>query len=419
VRAGQGPDYEVGLQLAPGLVAFVMDTVERARSLGIRRIFFLAREGLTFLRIFGALKRAGALGPEPVPEARYLCLSRASTILPAMQSLGWDDLGRFWRHYPRQSLRRLLKNLSLPPEEFLPLASAVGFRDFDRPIEDPHADAEFSAFLSSREVHAAFARRRDAARDLLRDYLMWRGLWGESRVGLLDIGWKGSMQDNLQRAFRGQDGFPVLDAFYLGLADPGEVSASSMKHGFLADGRRGDVEEADFFRNTAIYEMVTQANHGSTIGYERGAHHPMSVYPVLKQHDIERENAAKFFIPAQRAVDDWTADFVDAWPLLRFSAAELKPGALAQALRYIRYPTRSEADAFLRYSHVESFGVHHVTRFGLDVRMKDLIGPPKKVLAELQRRFEHTLWREAVVRRSGVPFASLAYDAYTALSRVW
>lgn len=417
-RVTDDVDYELGQTLAPGLVAFVLDTVDLARRRGAGCIYFLAREGLTFLRIYGRLLRWGLLGDQP-PMARYLHVSRASTILPAMRSLAWAELQRFWRQYPNQTLLTLLKNLSLPAEPFVGLAAAVGLTNPRRPLKDPATDLEFRAFLESREVHAAFADARDAAKDTLRDYLSYRGLWAREKVVIADIGWKGTMQDNLVRAFEGEEGLPEIFGAYLALASEGERYQKSYKHGFLADFRRGDVEEADLFRNTAIYEMVTQAAHGSTIGYWRRPENPAAVLPELKEYEIERENAQRYFRRARQGIDAWTKDFCRVAPLSPFTGEQLRAGALARALDYIRYPTKAQAEAFLRYSHVESFGVHQVSRFGFEVRLADLVTrSPRKTWRELQRRFEHTMWREGVIRRSPLPFGTLLWDLYVTLQRV-
>jgi len=411
-------DLELGQTLAPGLVAYVMDTVDLARRRDIDTIYFLAREGLTFLRIYGLLRTSGVLGARP-PAARYLHVSRASTILPSMDSLSWVSLQRFWRQYPKQTLLSLLKNLSLPTDPFLGLAAQVGLTNPRRELRDPKDDPEFARLLESREVQAAFASVRDAARDTLKDYLKYRGLWGQPRVVLADIGWKGTMQDNLARAFRDEPAFPELFGAFFALAGEGETNPRSYKHGFIADVRRGDAEEVDLFRNTAIYEMVTQAAHGSTVGYERRPDSPRAVLPVLKEYEVEKENAQRYFRRARQGIDEWTRDFCQVFPLSPLTAEQLRAGALSRALDYIRYPTRAQAQAFLRYSHVESFGVHQISRFGFDVKVGELLKQsPRKTWKELGRRFEHTMWREAVVKRSGLPLGNFWWDLYVTLRRV-
>lgn len=412
-RGDGGDSYQLGRTLAPGLVAFVMDLIERTEALGIERVFFLAREGLTLLKIFSILRRSKAF--RRLPKASYLFVSRASTILASMRELSWEEIHRFWRQYSRQSLRGLLNNLSLPAAVFLPLAAECGLTEPDQPILDPQSSPAFQRFLASRKARAAFNEHRDRARAALENYLRYRGLMGEQRVGLVDIGWKGSMQDNLARAFQDRPGFPELHGFYLAYVPDGQPQpARSFKYGYLADLRRGDTEEADFCRNTAIFEMVTTANHGTTLRYGANPWKPSIPMPEILHHREEKENSARFFRHAQQGIYDYASDFARLYPLLPFTAEELRPGILQEILRYIRYPTRQEAESFLQYSHVESFGVHEITTFGLKVDPRKLAAQRslRGVAREVWAAFERNSWRDGVVKRSGIPLANLVYDAW-------
>jgi FMN phosphatase YigB (HAD superfamily) len=405
--------WRVGQTLAPSLVGFVLDVIEKCERLGIERVFFLAREGLTFLKIFSLLRHSGV--HTRVPEARYLFVSRAATILASMRTLSWEELHRFWRQYNQQSLRQLLQNLSLPADEFLPLAAECGLTDADRPLREPSEDEAFHRFLTSRRVRAVFTVHRDRARARLAHYLEYRGLMGRERVALVDIGWKGSMQDSLTRTFEGDPRFPELHGFYLAYVNDGQpLPPRSFKYGYLADTRRHDLEEKDLFRNTAIYEMVTTANHGSTVGYGTNPWAPSVPMPVLVHHDLEKENSARYFRRAQEAIYEYARDFARLYALLPFTASELKPGVLHQFLRYTRYPTWEEAEEFLRYSHVESFGVHEITTFGFKVDLRKVLArrSVSGALDEVWQSFMRNLWRDAVVRRSGIPLANVAYDAW-------
>ena len=63
----------------------------------------------------------------------------------------------------------------------------------------------------------------------------------------------------------------------------------------------------------------------------------------------------------------------------------------------MRYPTREEADSFLQYSHVESFGVHEITTFGLKVDLRKLTAQRsvRGVFREFWNAFERNPWHPA------------------------
>jgi FMN phosphatase YigB (HAD superfamily) len=408
------PSWRLGRWAAPSLTAFALSVLEKARSLDLDAVFFLSREGLVLQRVYRILKCAEARRP---PPDRYLFVSRASTFLASMRELSAAEVDRYTGQYRRQSLADLLRNLSLPAAPFLPVAAACGIEDPDRGLDRPTEDPAFRRFFEHPTARAVFAEHRDRARALLRRYLEAQGVFGCRRVGFVDIGWKGSIQDNVVRAFDGDARFPEVHGLYLACHHGGDRHARSFKSGFLADTRREDPDEIDLFRNSSAFEMVTTADHGTTVGYRSGRHDPTRVVPVLKQHDLERANAEHFFSRAQEAIYAYARAFAGLRAALPFEAEELRPGVLHGVLRYVRYPTREEALEFARYAHVESFGVDEVTRFGLGLDIPRLLvtRAPWAAARDFYREFHRNPWREGVVRRSGIPLGNLLYDLYRTL----
>ncbi len=411
------PAQRVGEVLAPSLCAFALHVQERCDALGVDGLYFIAREGLAFQRLHRLL-RSARRDLQHVPD-RYLLLSRASTFLASMAELSWEELGRFWWQYHRQSLNSLLRNLSLPAEPFTSLARGCGMRDPEAPIENPTSNEAFQQFLGARAVRAAFKEHRDRARSLLRRYLEQQRVFRCRRIAFVDIGWKGSMQDNVAWAFCDDPSFPDVHGMYLGLVDTGlPAPPRSFKEGFLAETRRHAFEDLDFFRNTAILEMVTTADHGTTVGYRPGRGDPSRVVPILWHHPLERDNAARFFVRAQAAIFDHARRFAQIWPAVPFDATELRPGVLDGFLRYVRYPTREEAREFLRYSHVESFGVDEITTYELALDWRACLRRPWKTPGAVLDAVNRNQWREGAVRRLGLPLGNLLYDAYYTLRRM-
>jgi FMN phosphatase YigB (HAD superfamily) len=411
LAARQDTHYHLGRLLAPAFVTFTLHVIEYARKQGLQRLLFLSREGLTFLRMYRRLVRVLGLSGQ-APPAAYLGVSRAATFLPSMQRLDWAEIERMWRQYDRQSLRRLLRNLCLPEEEFLPRAARCGWDRPDEPVEDPHAHTGLRAFLADGQVQGRFLAHRDAARALLLDYLRAKGFFTCRRIGLVDIGWKGSIQDNLVRAAREAAGCPSVHGIYFGLVRSAGDSQNNHKHGFFADSARGDWIEQAIFKNGSVFEMFASARHGAVVGYRRTGGAAGRARPVVRIDDHERRNIATHFAPVLRGVEDYFRQFLDVAPLIRAAADDLRPYVLDQLRRYILYPTLAEARAFLKYSHVESFGVFGVSTYEFKGSWRSLLlggsplGIPRRLLAALQRQF----WAEAVLRRSRLPLVNFLYD---------
>lgn len=404
------PDYQLGLLLAPAFLAFTQYVIEQARALGLQRLLFMSREGLTFLRMYRRI--VPALGLAGAPDAAYVGVSRLATFLPSMDGLNWAEIERMWRQYDRQSMNRLLQNLSLPVDVFAAHARRCGFDDLDAPIEDPHAHAAFQTFLADAQVQADFTRCRDDARNMLCDYLRRKGLFSADAVGLVDIGWKATIQDNLARAIASAPGRPALHGLYFGLVHvPTGDAPQSFKHGYMADTRRADWYENAIFKNGPVFEMFATARHGGVTGYRRVGS-AGRVKPIIRVAETEKRNVETSFATVFSAIEDYTSAYCAVAPLLPVTAAEWKPYLLDQLRRYILYPTGVEARRFLHYSHVENFGVHKVSTYEFKGSWRKMLfggspmGAPRRLLATLREQF----WPEAVLRRTRLPLVNFLFD---------
>jgi len=404
----RNPHYQLGLLLAPAYAAFSRHVLEHADRYD--RVYFLSREGWMFMRIYHRLARELGVAPHK-PRGTYLAVNRKLSFIASMESLSIEEIGRIWRQYPAQSLRRLLKNLSLPEEVFLPLAARHGVVDPDRPIYRPRLNPYFMAFLADADVQRQFAARRDELRALLTDYLRQRGFFSAARVAVVDVGWKGSIQTNLHRMAAREPGCPELHGFYFGLQHrPALDAPGSTRHGFFCDTRSWDWLQSCILRNNSVFEMFATAPHGTVAGYERDAR--AWVHARTEAEPEERRNFRGRFREVWRGIDDWLADYLDTPDALAATAAELRPALLDRLRRYILYPTRAEARAFLEYSHVESFGVFEVTRYGFRGSRRRLLtaGPPWRLPQRVLAALRAQRWPEGVCKRSRVPLATFLFD---------
>ncbi len=412
IKDNPSPHYRLGLTLSPAFIAFTLHVIEQARELSIDRFFFLSREGFTFLRMYRRIIRR--LGIRDVmPEAVYLAVSRAATFLPSMERLDQAELDRMWHQYDRQSMNQLLRNLSLPPEEFLPLAARCGFADMDAPIEDPASHRPFGAFLADPEVQRRFRFHRDRARDLLRTYLAQKSFLGIGNAGVVDIGWKGSIQDNLVRAVGGAPGFPCVHGLYFGLTGVGpDNHPRSHKHGFMADSRRDDYIENVIFKNGPVFEMFSSAPHGAVTGYRAASAAGGRVKPLVRLTESERRNLRTHFATVFQGVEDYFRQYLEVAPLIPAAAEEMRPSVLDQLRRYILYPTAAEAKAFVDYSHVENFGVHQVSTYEFQGSWRHILlgGSPLGIPRRLRETLRQQFWPEAILKRTRIPLLNFLFD---------
>lgn len=412
LRQSSSAEYNLGLLLAPAFIGFTRYVIEQARTRRLRRLLFLSREGLTFMRMYRRMVRHAGLRSE-LPPATYLGVSRAATFLPALNELSIEQLHRLLRQYREQSLNRLLRNLSLPAGEFVPLAARHGLTDPDEPISDLEQDERFRSFIADLEVHRRFRVHRDRARAHLCAYLGDQGFFDGGPMGLVDIGWKGTIQDNLIRAVRHRPDCPDLYGLYFGLVHIAEDDMpNAHKYGYLADTRRGDFIEETIFRNGPVFEMFASAAHGGVVGYGTGRGRPERIRPILRSEDVEKRNFHKYAASVFEGINDYFHDYLAVAPLIAATAEEWRPYLIDQLRRYILYPTAAEARSFLKYSHVESFGVFHQTTYEFRGSWRQILfgGSPLRIPQRLIQTLERQFWPEGYLRRLRLPLANVVYD---------
>lgn len=409
-RASDDPHRELGRLLSIPFAAFAIHVLDESRRLGIDHLYFLAREGAMFMRLCRRLARARG---EAMPSATYLGASRASTFLPSMHELSLGEVARVWHQYPRQSFSRLLRNLSLDAELFGAHARRCGVSDLGAPINNPLAHAGLARFLGDERVRADFMLARDRARELLAEYLRDRGWFDATFAGLVDVGWKGSMQTNLWRAAPP----PRLHGLYLALSPiVGDDAPGCSRAGFLADTRADDWAQDQVLLNGPVFEMFATARHGSVRAYQRRpalGSRPGRVRPIIEHHPEEAANFRGVFSRVHLGIEEGIRAIERAGGWRHLSGAELRPAVLDLMRRYIVYPTRREADQFTSYSHVENFGVYETARYEFTDSIGRLItsGPVASALQRVRDAVLRHLWPPGVVRRSGVPFANALLDA--------
>lgn len=328
---------------APLFLTFTAWVLTEAAKADADRLHFVARDGQIFYRLAAILRRNR---PE-LPEPRYLHGSRQAWFLPALARCTREELG--WLVVPGHDRRpaALLAKLGLTPEE-LPATGpdeAPGTPFWSTPLPPDGEDAFFALVTRSPNAQAIEARAataRTLATAYFRDIAQ-----GRPRLFLVDLGWTLSTQAALERLLAAGGLDVALCGYYFGLSASRVCGLEGRCRAFLQELPRGcDPAESHnpLFRNANLLEQcLTLADHGQTMGYaqENGV-----VRPVLRQ---ARPEAVRLAAGIQRIVcavaEDWAAQATPLALPLEALAAQ-KPAAVANALAFLRAPTRREAAAF-------------------------------------------------------------------------
>jgi hypothetical protein len=357
--------FLLGRDCAPlfcGLVEFVLD--EAARE-GFERVYYFTREGEFFAAIHRGIQAAQPAAR--LPAAEVLEVSRLATFLPSLAEVSLESLRPLWQRYPRQTPAAILASLNLDPQPLSPLLEEHGLpltetTEIERPWEDARVQALFGDARFQSHARTAAAEQRAA----LLGYLQRRGIAPQSpRVCVADIGWRGTVHDNLARLLPQT----LWHGCYLGLQrdrspEPQPPPPNVVRRSFVAEvvcRGRADGMAYEFLKFVGPMEMLCNSPRGTVAGYAQDGGEPRTlrrncpaedrVYHEFVRHFQAGVLAAVPLIARQAdaAADGYRAFQGDYWRILRTLMVE---------------PPRAVARAHAALRHDETFGVGGAIEMG-------------------------------------------------------
>jgi HAD superfamily hydrolase (TIGR01549 family) len=388
-------DTAVGVA-APMLFGFVLWTLCKARRIGISHLYFVARDGQILARIANTIvERMGW-----TIRCSYLYGSRQAWHLPGLLQFDDDSFDWILKDHCSASMRDHLAKVDLDPQSCCGILARYGFlpENWDQAIVDGRRDAVRRTF-GDPELQAMILSRASECRDLAQGYLRAAGVLAEESVGIVDIGWHGTLQTSLSKLLRnaGHADSGKLTGFYLGLIKwPGPSAGEA--YSFLHESKQQLPSRSV---NGTLLEVFCAADHGSVRGYRRTAED--HVEPLLdgRANDLalqwglraQQEAVAAFSSELTNAIVSSGVD-VKQWAEL-MGAASRKSLAL-----FTRTPTTEEAEAFGKFRHAA-----HQTH-ARAVELAPRLSMSKRLCAAiLPRTIQYDgFWLEGSMRRCGQTF---------------
>jgi FMN phosphatase YigB (HAD superfamily) len=329
--------------LGPVLARFADACVERFARAGVSRVLSLMREG----ELLGELVRRAATA-RGIPLTVVDCYtSRRATALAALGEATAEGVHELLRGRPALTLRHALAILGMEDQ-----TKAFSEEELGRDIDTPEMLEAIARLVTRGEVRRLLETRSRTHRELAFAYLGPLA-GGEPVVGVLDLGWSGSIQRHLSRIFR-LCGRPVKTVgCYLGTTSrAGHVTLDGdLAHAYL---------DEPWTKRTLLLEIAITACVGSTDGYAR--EEGGTVAPVLGPFEIDPEERQ-----AKELLRMGVLAFQELWlewhgrkaqsALTAEVAAEIDAYSQAILHRLIDFPLRAEARRFGGLHHDENYGV--------------------------------------------------------------
>lgn len=388
--------YLAGIESAVLVAGFALYVMEQAIKLGHEKVFFFTREGEFFKQVYDALAAQDPFGI-PAPESELLEVSRIATFSASLQNISLQSLMRLWNLYSTQSIGALFSSLSVDRELFSEFLRKYNLNPSEE-IQYPWLDPRVIALFDDAEFVATLGEQLSAKRTELMGYLTGKGFLQSGKAAIVDIGWRGTIQDNLSYLL------PELhiDGFYLGLDRYiNEQPVNVSKFAFCLNVNEGDFQHAHLFAKVSPIEMLCNSPNGSVVGYVNAGGFYTAKRLVDELENVSFQDAVVFFqqgvIRAAEILGDVVRRNVVPVQVLRdiairkWSDISLRPPAVI-------------ADAYFKLSHNESFGLGRfedkTAVIPTSVWVRGFLSPAG--FKHLVRRLEGTGWPEGYLAKRGL-----------------
>ncbi|EPL0755725.1 hypothetical protein ACLN3I_32340 (plasmid) [Pseudomonas aeruginosa] len=313
-----------------------------------------------------------------------------STFAPSMRDASIQEMSRIWSLFKVQSVSGLFTTLGVDIGMFSKLLDKLGLKESDV-ITDPESNPELRRLFETPAFAEAVENSLASQASLLQSYLKQSGVYDCNRVGIIDIGWRGTIQDNISLFVPDVHFYGM----YLGLrrvinVQPGNAS----KEAYVADENTSSASNS-LFTNFAAMELLCNSPRGSVVWYSLDDGHAKA-----QRHVDREENAAydEFVKPFQEGVllaaKHWQS-YLERYVV---SSSELHTVALHVWDKLRRTPEHGLVEAYLRTPQQDIFGYGEIFSRNQypslsTIFLSPILAARRRELIEFIRRVQ---WSEAI-----------------------
>jgi hypothetical protein len=361
VSSKKNANHDLFPELATSLFLFTKRLSKAIVEEGAEHVFFLSREGQPLKRMFDIYRdRMGGR-----VTSHYLEVSRRSTLLPSLVALHEENFETLFRQYRRISLFEFLSSLGLQAHVYS-FSKALGLQVGVEKIreEDFPTSTIFSDLKALPIFQDLYESERVSRRSAFIAYLTeLSGGVLPAKLVIVDVGWKGTIQDNLFALLCRDSETPVCEVtgYYIGLVADGAAGPRNEKYGLLFSSVGNPSPKFRIFNeNRALFEVVLAADHGSIVSYETcadGRSH------AVRGEFEEGEMLATEVFPVQRNIFKHFERHVAYVLSSADSRDEFFDDVVRAHARMVFNPTTRERTWFSSVFHVENYGVFERSHF--------------------------------------------------------
>ena len=287
------PSYRLGASfMGPMFYGFVHDSLKQAVNAGIKRLYFLARDGY-LLKIIA--EEIMACFHYDI-EIHYLYTSRRSTYFASLFCLTTSSFQWIFQEMDNIiTFNVVAKRLHFEPNILIDyldedLKQSLVSNGLDNRLTEVLITRLQNELLNNSVLKAKVESEARAYRETAICYFEQEGLLRDERIGFVDIGWKGTLQDAIFKILKSKKPSFKLTSYYLAVTHFSANTSSKNRKvsAYMFPSIRAG--------KGPILELLLQCEHGTTLRYQKndaGRYEPVLKAPSVHLEEWGLDNYKK------------------------------------------------------------------------------------------------------------------------------
>lgn len=248
----------------PALIGYVEWVLQDAFDRGIKRLFFLSRDGYQMYLIGKSLCDARNIDI----ECRYINVSRYSMRVPSYHLDTKKALDQICVGGIDITLTKILKRAALTDAEISQVINDIGWQGRqDRILNYSEIMTLKSELIATNNIYTYIENHsKECYKDAI-GYLNQEGLLDGIRCALVDSGWIGTLQDSIETLVKSVNPNLKLEGYYFGMYEIPEDCDNSKYHPYYFTPHKGIGRKVSFANS--LFETVISADEGMALGYKQ------------------------------------------------------------------------------------------------------------------------------------------------------
>ncbi len=398
------------------LYCFIYKLYAALQQRNIKNVFFLSREGEFLKRLFDAYQKRRIRRKELMIKSHYLMVSRKSTYMASLKPIQEEKFEIIFRQYADISMYDFLSSLGFSLDIQEEIGRRIGADLYQKQTGFKQSDV-YAAMTADKFFLEHYEKRRVEQKENFAEYLDSFGIdFKKDGLCLVDVGWKGTIQDNIFEFFT--EKVNVL-GLYIGLVSTGIIHDKNKKEGLLFTSMS---KPSKYFyvydENRSLFEVILAASHGSADQYQK-TEQGIAAETFWKEE--EKKLFQNVIAPMQKHIA-YCFKRVDT-VLVRhcFEERELLDVAARIHARLVFLPAREQMELFYKIYHYENFGVFEFTKFekAQKVSCAEKCKNIARILKYKRAFFQSGYWGVAALKNAGLECLVRPYGWYMYARYYW